>query len=54
MPEIVQFIHQGSEHGPDKLKNYKSWNTGSHKRKFIETKGDYLENGIVKNNSLYF
>ncbi len=50
MPKIVQFTHPGSEHGPDKgNKSHKSWNAGTHKRKFLLTNGDYVNN----NNKVY-
>jgi len=52
---IVQFSHPGGEHSPDRGKDYKSWNKGKHKRKFMLAKGDYLANDkIVKDELLLF
>jgi hypothetical protein len=43
MPSIVQFAHPGAEHGPDeKNGNWKAWNTGTHRRKFLRCKGRYI------------
>jgi len=43
MPSIIQFFHPGKEHGPDTDDpTIKSWNTDSHKRKFLSVQGDYL------------
>lgn len=48
MPSIVQFIHPGGEHGPDeKGSTLKSWNYKEHKRKFLKSKGLYVNNGIL-------
>lgn len=41
---IIQFTHPGGEHNPDRGKDYKSWNEGKHKRKFMLAKGDFVEN----------
>ncbi len=56
MPKIVQFTHPGSEHGPDpKNRNHKSWNTGNHKRKFLLSKGKYVDkNNELKEGNLIF
>lgn len=43
MLQVVQFTHPGQEHGHDKHDPHiKSWNTGSHKRKFLLSKGSYV------------
>ncbi len=55
MPSIVQFTHPGGEHGPDSAsRNYKSWNTGLHKRKFLECEGSYINRGYLKHGLLRF
>lgn len=55
MPKIVQFTHPGPEHKPDfKNGNHKSWNTGNHKRKFLLSKGSYVDNNKLKNGNLIF
>ena len=56
MPSIVQFIHPGPEHGPDNppLNNYKGWNIGQHRRKFLCSDGDYIENGHLRKGELMF
>ncbi|MDY0145898.1 MAG: hypothetical protein RBS84_07945 [Kiritimatiellia bacterium] len=38
---FVQFIHPGGEHEPDSAAG-RSWNTGQHKRTFIQQAGRYL------------
>ncbi len=38
---FVQFIHPGSEHRPDSADG-RAWNTGPHKRKFLQQPGSYL------------
>lgn len=38
---FVQFIHPGGEHEPDSATG-RSWNTGAHKRKFIQQPGRVL------------
>jgi hypothetical protein len=41
---IVQFLHPGGEHKPDKYGgNIKSWNQGEHRRKFMLAPGSYVE-----------
>ena len=48
MPSIVQFIHPGAEHEPDKKDlTYKGWNHREHKRKFLKSKGSYVDKGIL-------
>ena len=55
MPSIIQFFHPGGEHRPDSdCKTYKSWNMGAHKRKFMKSKGTYIENGKEKKGELLF
>lgn len=47
MPSIVQFIHPGKEHGPDeKNSNYKNWNHKEHRRKFLQSQGLYIAEGM--------
>src|SRR5450759_1044192 len=45
MPDLercfVQFIHPGSEHGLHG--GLKPWNTGEHRRKFLQERGSYLK-----------
>ena len=38
---FVQFIHPGLEHEPD-LAAGRSWNTGTHRRKFLRQPGRFL------------
>ena len=59
--KVVQFIHPGGEHQPSvrNIKNGKvifPWNYGSHRRKYINTKGDYVDfnNNYYSNECLYF
>lgn len=40
MPDFVQFMHPGNEHGPDEP-GLKRWNIGPHRRKFLEIEGEY-------------
>lgn len=57
MPQIIQFTHPGSEHGPDCLDGrYKSWNLGQHRRKFMQCMGDYVigSNRLIQNKKLLF
>jgi hypothetical protein len=42
MPDFVQFIHPGGEHGPDR-QGQKAWNLGEHRRKFLRVDGRYIE-----------
>jgi hypothetical protein len=42
MPEFVQFIHPGGEHGPD-VTDRKLWNVGEHRRKFLRIGGEHVE-----------
>lgn len=53
MPKIVQFTHPGREHSPDvKGGNHKSWNRGAHRRKFLLSNGNYIENDILREGRL--
>ena len=55
MLTIVQFTHPGGEHKPDKKNgNHKSWNTGTHKRKFMICQGNYVDNNKLLNGKLMF
>lgn len=55
MPQIIQFTHPGAEHRPDRgASNWKSWNIGNHKRKFLVTKGKCVENGSLRSGELAF
>jgi hypothetical protein len=55
MAAIVQFIHPGPEHGPgQKGGNIKSWNDGKHKRKFLLSPGEYVQNGLIQKGELCF
>lgn len=56
MPSIVQFAHPGAEHGPDhKGEKWKSWNTKSHRRKFLRAEGKHLNaEGVEKREKLQF
>ena len=55
MHKIVQFTHPGAEHGPDKgKKTHKSWNTGKHKRKFLNAYGKYVQGDTLKEGNLLF
>ncbi len=53
MPSIIQFMHQGTEHGPDNI-NHKEWNTSDHKRKFLTSNAKYLENNEVNIGEVFF
>lgn len=54
--KIVQFTHPGEEHGPDcKNGNHKAWNQGSHKRKFLQSTGKYIDhNDQLQSGELMF
>jgi hypothetical protein len=58
MPSIVQFFHPGEEHDFDsQSKDYvkkKCWNKGDHKRKYLLSKGNYIENGVKNTGTLLF
>ena len=42
---FVQFLHPGGEHTPDRNSAKKGWNTGDHRRKFVQVPGSYREKG---------
>ena len=42
MPDFVQFMHPGNEHGSDRP-GFKRWNVGLHRRKFLSVEGEYVE-----------
>ncbi|OZM56458.1 hypothetical protein CIB95_11830 [Lottiidibacillus patelloidae] len=48
---FVQFMHPGVEHKPN---TGEKWNKSPHKRKFMRSKGRYIENGEVKEDLLQF
>jgi hypothetical protein len=50
---FVQFLHPGKEHAPD-APGYRSWNRGSHRRKFLRTTGSYLTDGGVRQGPVAF
>lgn len=55
MPQIVQFTHPGAEHGHDKGDPaHKSWNEGSHRRKFLKCAGKFVERNSLKSGELLF
>jgi hypothetical protein len=51
---FVQFIHPGNEHGPDSGGDVKSWNRGSHRRKFLLADGAYLLDGKRREGRIAF
>lgn len=53
MASIIQFLHQGTEHTPD-TNNHKDWNTGVHKRKFLTSNAEYLDNNVVNTGEVFF
>lgn len=56
MPSIVQFLHSGVEHKPDNppANNYKQWNVGDHKRKFLRCSGEYAVDDGLRMSELCF
>lgn len=55
MLAIVQLTHPGGEHGSDRgNKNYKSWNLGKHKRKFLNATGFFVQENSLKEEDLMF
>ena len=52
---FVQFHHPGGEHEPN-APGERSWNTGAHRRKFMQVKGSYLAavGGERKNGNVVF
>ena len=45
--KIVQFLHPGGEHKPDRLR-LKDWNYGKHKRKFMTATGSWTRNANLQ------
>lgn len=47
---LTWFVHPGSEHGPDKNSQIKSWNRRDHRRKFLETSANVFDpkKGVIK------
>jgi hypothetical protein len=46
MSKIIQFIHPGTEHSFDSRKGadlHKNWNSLEHRRKFLQSEGQYIE-----------
>lgn len=42
MTRVIQFLHPGAEHAPDKgSSRFKSWNFGNHRRKFLQGSGQW-------------
>ncbi len=52
MYRIIQFPHPGGEHWPKS--KLMGWNIGTHKRKFLISKGEYLSEGEKKESELMF
>jgi hypothetical protein len=50
---FVQFIHPGSEHWPDEG-DLKRWNRDQHRRKFLVSRGRYLDAGELREADLEF
>lgn len=50
---FVQFMHPGGEHQPDQA-DRKRWNRGPHRRKFLKSRGRYLERGQVNEGEIAF
>lgn len=50
---FVQFIHPGGEHRPDR-DGHREWNTGPHLRKFLTSRGRYLQAGEMRADDLVF
>lgn len=50
---FVQFIHPGGEHRPDG-DGHKEWNTGPHRRKFLTSRGRFLQAGEIRADDLVF
>lgn len=55
---VVQFMHPGSEHCPDKRKkntNTYAWNFRDHKRKYLEVSGTYVNSDdVCIKDTIYF
>jgi len=55
MPQIIQFMHPGSEPTPPSGSSIIPWNYGDkHKRKFMVSKGKYVSDTIEKEDCLTF
>ena len=52
MPRFVQFPHPKDEHKPNAY-NLIRWNTGDHKRKFMEANASWLDGEVVKNGDIW-
>jgi hypothetical protein len=50
---FVQFIHPGGEHRPDGG-GLRFWNRGLHRRKFLKSRGRYLDRGALKEGEIVF
>lgn len=50
---FVQFIHPGGEHQPDESQ-FKAWNRGGHKRKFLFSRGRCGRHGEMLDSDLVF
>jgi hypothetical protein len=50
---FVQFIHPGGEHRPDGG-GLRIWNRGLHRRKFLKSRGRYLDRGALKEGEIVF
>jgi hypothetical protein len=50
---FAQFIHPGGEHSPDQG-DLKFWNRAAHRRKFLRSRGRYIEGGEVKEDDIVF
>jgi hypothetical protein len=50
---FVQFIHPGGEHRPDQG-DLRSWNRAVHRRKFLDSRGRYLDRGSLKEGEIVF
>jgi hypothetical protein len=50
---FVQFIHPGGEHQPDGG-DLKFWNRGAHRRKFLKSRGRYLDRGAFREGEIVF
>lgn len=55
MPDVVQFIHPGGEHGQD-APGHKAWNVRDHRRKFLHARGRFAADsaGVEREDELFF
>ncbi|MBU3659327.1 MAG: hypothetical protein FGM14_05640 [Flavobacteriales bacterium] len=52
MGKVIQFFHPGTEHNED---SGAKWHTGEHRRKFMKTKGSYVnESKVLNSGDIYF